>query len=278
VQSALVRLDIAPLQVLLEAAVAEVDLTDQLSFGVQFYLRSGPGSQVFRSSGSASIPAPALPGFNYVLTSGKDISAVLSALDAVSHVNVLSAPEVLVLNNQTATLQVGDQVPISTQSAVSVTAANAPVINSIEYRDTGIILKVTPRANEGGLVMMDVAQEVSDVSATTSSSLNSPTISERKINSTIAVQDGETVALGGLIKDSRSHGRSGIPLLQDIPYLGAAFGDNTESVTRTELLVLITPHVVQGVQRLRSVTAELKEQLRATLPVFRAGTDRTTPP
>jgi len=125
---------------------------------------------------------------------------------------------------------------------------------------------------------MDVAQEVSDVSATTSSSLNSPTISERKINSTIAVQDGETVALGGLIKDSRSHGRSGIPLLQDIPYLGAAFGDNSESVTRTELLVLITPHVVQGVQRLRSVTAELKEQLRATLPVFRAGTDRTTPP
>jgi general secretion pathway protein D len=138
-----------------------------------------------------------------------------------------------------------------------VSSADAPVVNSIEYRDTGIILKVTPRVNESGLVMMDVAQEVSDVSATTSSSLNSPTISERKINSTIAVQDGETVALGGLIKDSRSHGLSGIPVLQDIPYIGPLFGDTNDSVTRTELLVLITPRVVQGVQKLRSVTEEM---------------------
>ncbi|HLY59106.1 MAG TPA: type II secretion system secretin GspD [Stellaceae bacterium] len=268
VQSALGKLDIAPLQIMLEAAVAEVDLTDQLNYGIQFYLQSGPGNQIFRTSGASPIPAPTVPGFNYILSSGNDIRATLSALDAITHVTVLSAPDVLVLNNQTATLQVGDQVPISTQSAVSVTAANAPVVNSIEYRDTGIILKVTPRVNEGGLVMMDVAQEVSDVSTTTTSTLNSPTISERKIDSTIAVHDGETVALGGLIKDSRSRGRSGIPVLQDIPYVGALFGDNSESVKRTELLVLITPHVVQGDQKLRAVTEEMKRKMPATLPVL----------
>jgi general secretion pathway protein D len=268
VENAVKQLDIAPLEVLLEAAVAEVTLTDNLSFGVQYAINAGRNNQVIQTTGSSATISPSLPGFAYIFATNSNIQATLSALQDITHVDVISAPEVLVLNNQAATLQVGDQVPIATQSAVSTETANAPVVNSIEYRDTGVILKVTPRVNEGGLVMMDVAQEVSDVSSTTTSSLDSPTISERKINSTIAVQDGETVALGGLFSESRTREHSGIPVLQDIPYLGSIFSTTSDNHTKTELLVLITPHVVRGVQKLRAVTEELKQQMQDTLPLF----------
>lgn len=293
VENALLKLDIPPLQVMLEAAVAEVTLTSDLSFGMQYYFAHGSGHQILLSNGSAtttsttttttgtttttapasaaSTLSPLVPGFNYIFNSGADIQAVLSTLESITTVKVLSAPEVLVLNNQAATLQVGDQVPVATQSSVSTETSGAPEVNSIQYLDTGVILKVTPRVNEGGLVTIDVDQEVSDAAATTSSALDSPTIEQRKITSTVAVQDGETVALGGLISDSRSNGRSGIPYLQDIPYVGALFGTRDDSVTRTELLVLITPHVVQGVQKLRGLTEELKRQMPATLPVFHQG-------
>ena len=121
-------------------------------------------------------------------------------------------------------LQVGDQVPIETQSATSILTPGAPVVNSIEYRDTGVILNVTPRVNAGGLVLLDIAEEVSDVMQTTSSNLNTPTISQRRVTSSVAVRDGQTIALGGLIKDTRTKSNSGIPVLKDIPYLGWLFG------------------------------------------------------
>src|SRR5690349_18332579 len=126
----------------------------------------------------------------------------------------------MVLNNQTATLQVGDQVPIATQSAISTISPGAPIVNTIQFRDTGVILKVTPRVNESGLVLLDVAQEVSDVAATTSSTIDSPTIQQRRLTSSVAVRDSEVVALGGLIRDSRTRDKTGIPVLQDLPLLG----------------------------------------------------------
>jgi general secretion pathway protein D len=261
IESALSKLDIAPLQVLLEAAVAEVDLTKDLNYGVQYSTLVGAHNTLSLSN-AASI-APTNPGFNYLFSSGSNIMAVLSALQDLTTVNILSAPELLVLNNQTATLQVGDEVPIATQSATSVGIAGAPVVNSIEYKDTGIILKVTPRVNEGGLVLMDVDQEVSNVETTTSSTLDSPTISLRKVNSTIAVQDGETIALGGLIQDQTTAGRSGLPWLQNIPFAGSLFSSTTNNSVRTELLVMITPHVVQGVQKLRDATEELRRSIPA---------------
>src|SRR5439155_22370592 len=153
-----------------------------------------------------------------------------------------------------------------TAQAVSTVTSTSPIVNSIEYEDTGVILKVTPRVNRGGLVLMDISQEVSQVSSTTTSSLNSPTIQQRKINSSVAIQDGETVALGGLISDTKEKDKSGIPFLEEIPILGNLFATNTYNKQRTELMVLITPHVVQHVEDARAVTAELRRKLPEVEP------------
>jgi general secretion pathway protein D len=252
------QLDVLPLQVLLEAVIAEVTLTKALSYGVQYAFQDSH-NQFINTIGSAAI-APLLPGVAYTFAN-QNIKVILDALSGITKVNVISAPKLLVLNNQSASLDVGDDVPTTTQTAQSTVASGAPIVNSIQYRETGVLLRVTPRVNEGGEVQLDVSQEVSEVSPTTSSTLNSPTFTERKINSTVSVQDGETIALGGLIKDSRSSGTSGIPYLQQIPILGALFSHKDDNATRTELLVLITPHVVQSVDSLRNVTADLRRHM-----------------
>jgi general secretion pathway protein D len=268
IESALHQLDIVPLQVLLEAAIAEVTLTDGLSYGVQyFYQPNSKHTFTLSNTTSASISS-AFPGFSYMFSQGQSIQVVLNALSTVTHVDVLSSPEVLVLNNRTATLQVGDQVPVATAQAVSVIGSQAPIVNSIGYQATGIILKVTPRVNQGGMVMMDISQEVSNVADSGSSTLGSPTISQRKIESSIAVQDNETVALGGLISDSKTRGSSGLPFLSEIPVLGAIFGSKKDSHDRTELMVLITPHVVESMQKARAVTEELRQKLPGVQPLF----------
>jgi general secretion pathway protein D len=167
----------------------------------------------------------------------------------------------MVLNNRTASIEVGDQVPIATSTAVGVITANAPVVNTIQLVDTGIILRVTPRVGAGGLVLLDINQEVSSAVATTSSTINSPTIQQRKITSSIAVQDGQTLAIGGLISDTRTKTRSGIPYLMDLPYVGPLFSLRNDQVDRTELIVLITPRVVYDEREADSVTEELREKL-----------------
>lgn len=261
IEAALAKLDIPPLQVMIEAVVAEVTLTDELKYGVQWLFQ--PGAQSFTlSQASTGAVAGSFPGFSAVLRQGADIRAVLNMLSSVTTVNVVSSPKLMVMNNQTATLQVGDQVPISTQSAVSTSSAGAPVVSTIQYRDTGVILKVTPRVNEGGLVAMDITQEVSDVTSTTTSKLDSPTIQQRKVSSSVSVTTGETIAMGGLIRDRRTNGSSGIPLLKDVPLMGNLFKSTTEATTRTELLVLITPQVVRSPTDIRRVTQELRERLR----------------
>jgi general secretion pathway protein D len=259
IEAALRQLDTAPLQVLLEAAIAEVTLTNSLSYGVQ-YAFSDSHNTVTLSNTATPLIGSAFPGFSYAFAGG-NIKVVLDTLSSITRVDVISSPEVMVLNNHTAQLQVGDQVPIATASSVSTIGTNAPVVNSIDYRSTGVILKITPRVNQGGMVTMDISQEVSDVSSTDTSTLNSPTITQRKIDSTIAVQDNETIALGGLIKDSRTNGSSGLPYLSDIPVVGALFGTKSHAIDRTELIVLITPHVVDNLQKARAVTDELRRKL-----------------
>jgi general secretion pathway protein D len=261
IEAALSKLDVPPMQVMIEAVVAEVTLTDELRYGVQWLFQPGAQSFTLSQASSGSVSS-VFPGFSAVLRHGDNIRAVLSALEGITTVNVVSSPKLMVLNNQTATLQVGDQVPIATQSAVSVGAAGAPVVNTIQFRDTGVILKVTPRVNEGGLVLMDISQEVSDVARTTTSNLDSPTIQQRKLASSISVNTGETIALGGLIRDRRNDGSSGIPLLKDVPIFGNLFKTTTETTTRTELLVLITPQVVRTPTDIRRVTQELRDRLR----------------
>ena len=266
--AALRKLDAAPLQVLLEAAIAEVTLTDNLKYGVQYFFQPNTQNQIVLSDAATAAIAPAFPGFAYAYSSGNNIKIILDALQAITHIEVVSSPQLMVLNNQPATLQVGDRVPIVTQQAQQTTSDTAPIINSIEYEDTGVILKVTPRVNRGGMVMMDISQEVSQVSDTSASPVPSPTIQERKINSSVAVQDGETVVLGGLISDSRVRGRSGIPYLQNIPLLGNLFRDTSDNKTRTELMVLITPHVVDNTQKARKITEELRHRLPNVQAVF----------
>lgn len=266
IEAALRKLDLLPLQVMIEAVITEVTLNDALRYGVEWYFKAG-GSHFTLTSGTTGQPVQSFPGFSYLLSHGDNIRAVINALDSVTRVNVVSSPQLLVLNNQTAALQVGDQVPIATQSSVSTTTANAAIVNSIEYRDTGVILKVTPRVNSSGLVLLDIAQEVSDVTTTTSSQLDSPTIQQRKISSSVAVQDGQTVALGGLIRDNLKRGDSGVPLLKDIPLLGNLFSTESNSRDRTELLVMLTPRVVRGVQDARAVSDELRRRIGAVEPV-----------
>jgi len=266
VEQALRKLDTLPLQVLIEAVITEVTLNDSLRFGVEWYFKTGT-SNFSLTSGKTFLPAQTFPGFSYLLSQGDGIRTVINALDKVTSINVVSSPQLLVLNNQTASLQVGDQVPVATQSSVSTTTSNAPVVNSIEYRDTGVILKVTPRVNDSGLVLLDIAQEVSDVAPTTTSTLDSPTIQQRRVSSSVAVQDGQTVALGGLIRDNLSRGTSGIPLLKDIPYVGTLFGANDNSRVRTELLVLLTPRVVRSAAEAQAVTEELRRKISTIEPI-----------
>ena len=266
VEDALRKLDVVPIQVLIEAAITEVALTDDLRYGVQWNFQTGDSNFALSQATDGS-PSRILPGFSYFYSNAKDIGATLNALEERTNIKVVSAPKLLVLNNQTASLQVGDQVPVSTQSAVSTQGGSAPIVNSVEYRDTGVILKITPRVNASGTVLLDVAQEVSDVAQTRTSTINSPTISTRRVSTSVAVQDGQVIALGGLFRDSNRFGKNGIPLISRIPVLGSLlFGNGLRTQNRTELIVLIKAHVLRTPSDLHDVTEELRSKIRSVEP------------
>jgi general secretion pathway protein D len=268
IRDAIERLDTLPLQVLIEATVAEVTLTDNLRYGVEWFFRSGDFEATFSQRADATPVIGTFPGFS-ALFSNADVRVVLSALEEVSDVNVISSPQLLVLDNQTARLQVGDQVPITTQQATPITGDVNTIVNSIELRDTGVILTVTPRVNAGGLVILEIQQEVSNVvraETVTQSELATPTISQRLVSSTVAVQSGQTIALGGLITDNRNRTRSGVPILSSIPIIGVLFSTRANNAARTELLVLLTPRVIDSAERAQTVTDELRRRLTGILP------------
>jgi general secretion pathway protein D len=220
------------------------------------------------TAGNSVNITPVLPGFSYIFTQGSNIRIILSALSQVTHVEVVSSPNVMVLNNGTALLQVGNQVPISTGQAVSVTSNDAPIVNSIAYHATGVILKVTPSVNRSGLVTLDILQEVSAVApdADQSATIGSPTFTERKVKSTVSIHDSETVALGGLISNTRTRGSKGLPFLSELPVVGGLFGTKQDTTDRTELMVLITPHVVENLEAARAVTEELRREFPSITP------------
>lgn len=276
IEGAIDRLDVTPNQVVLEATIAEVTLGDDLSYGLTWFFQSGEFQGGFSDVSSGAV-ATQFPGFS-LLFSGQDGRAALSAVAGVTDVKILSAPSLMVLDNRTATLQVGDQVPIVTQSAVSITNPDAPIVNSVSLRDTGIILNVTPRVNDGGLVILDIDQEVSDVVATNSSGIDSPTIQQRRISTSVAVQDGESIALGGLIRERISDTKTKVPLLGDIPLLGAAFSTTTQNTTRTELLVLITPRVINDQDDALMITDDMRSRMKSIEDSFFIPAPVTTPP
>lgn len=264
IESTIKRLDLVPLQVLIEATIAEVTLNDTLNYGLRWFFEEDSGDETssFQFSDlSDGALSPSFPGFSYIFDAA-DARVVLSALSQITDVNVVSSPQLMVLDNGVARLQVGDQVPVPVQQAVSVQDPDAPVVNSVRFEDTGVILEVTPHVNSTGLVVLDVRQEVSDVVETLSSGIDAPTIQQRQIESSVAVQTGETIALGGLIRDQRTIGVTGVPFLKDIPILGNLFKSQSRTQERTELLVLLTPHVVRDSQESRAVTNELRRRLR----------------
>jgi general secretion pathway protein D len=266
IENALRQLDTQPLQVLIEATIAEVTLNDQLAYGLQWFFNSG-NFQALLSRSNAPATAPELPGFATIFNTA-NTRVILSALEAVTDVRVLSSPQVLALTNQPALLQVGDSVPVPVQQATSVLNTDAPIVNSIQYVDTGVTLQVIPRVNEGGMVRMEIEQNVSEASRTSSSGLDAPTIAQRRISSTVAVKSGETIGLGGLIRDNASAGRDGVPYLSGLPVVGPLFGTRTTNYTRTELLVLLRPRIVQTTQDARDMTNELRSRMQGLLPIM----------
>ena len=263
------QLDVAPQQVLIEGTVAELTLNDQLKYGLQFFLKSGASRFALTAAQTGTLTpadlAGIFPGFNYVVATSTQ-HVILSLLKSISTVRVLSSPQLLVRDNQTAGLQVGAQVPIVIQSAQSVISPGAPIVNSIEYRNTGVILQVTPRINPNGMISLDIDQEVSEVAPTTTSMIDSPTINDRHLVSSIVVHDGETIALGGLIRDATNDTKGGIPVLSEMPVLGPLFRTTDRSTDRTELIVLLSPRVVRNVNDARDMTADLRGRIRALRP------------
>ena len=158
-----------------------------------------------------------MPGFSYALK-GPDVRFVLNTLASESNLSVISSPSLLVLNNQEASINVGEEVPLTVQQ--STIDPESPLVNTIEYRDTGVLLNVKPRVNAGGLVIMEVEQEVSQATSTTQEDRLTPSIRQRQIKSTVAVNSGDTIILGGLIEENRDRSESGIPGFHKLPLLG----------------------------------------------------------
>jgi general secretion pathway protein D len=253
------QLDVVPTQVMIEAVIAEVALNDELRFGLRWFFENGNFGVGFSdlASGATGASYPAL-AWSYATN---DLRVTLNALSSITDVNVVSAPTLMALNNQKAVLQIGDQVPIVTRQAQDTTGVNTPVINSVEMKDTGIILTVVPRINTSGKVMLDIQQEVSDVVKTTSSGIDSPTIQQRKVSTRVVVDDNESLALGGLIKQRNELVRTQVPVLGNIPILGNAFKNKTDQIQKTELIIFIRPRIVRDANEARSVTEEFRQQL-----------------
>lgn len=255
------QLDVVATQVLIEASIVEVTLSDDLQYGIEWMFQGGVGSDysgqgMLNFSGGELGP---LAGFSYTVTDqASAVRAVVNALAEKSMVNVISTPSVLVLDNHTAAIHVGDQQPIQSRQLVT---DGGNVQSSIEYKDTGVKLEVTPSVNDGGLVTLEVKQSVTDVGPVDTATQQRSFL-ERNVSSRVAVRSGNSVVLGGLIRDNSAQGKSGIPLLMDIPVLGGLFSTNTDNNVRTELLVFITPTVVESDEEMRSLSIEMKNRMR----------------
>ena len=267
VERAIFELDKAPVQVAIDVTIAEVTLRNELQYGVQYFFKITDGGRkgtISFSAGDALRPVLGGGGASFILGSNKDPRIVIDALRSVTDVKVLSAPALVVLDNQPAVLQVGDQVPVISGRAQAVTGgADAPVVQSVERHDTGVILKVIPRVNANGVVNLDVSQEVSAVVPGTTASELGPTISQRRVQSSVAVASGQTVLLGGLISSNQNNTRESIPILGDIKGpIGDLFATNNKRNDRTELIVFIRPQIIRDGLDAQLVAEELRSKLQ----------------
>lgn len=264
IKSIIKELDVIPLQVLIEVSIVEVTLTDELSYGLEWHLRHNGISDKFDSDTTLDLNSGAgigaiSPGFSFLLNgSGSLVQAVFNTLASESKLNVISSPSLMALDNHTATIRVGDQQPVQVSSAKSTN--NDVLTQSIEYKSTGVLLSVTPRVNSGGLVTMELSQEVTDIGSIDDAT-GQRSFLQRNINSTVAVQDGRTIILGGLITENTVNSDSGIPGVRDLPFIGGLFGKKTDAKIKRELIVLITPKVIYSHQNATQVTQEYAEKM-----------------
>lgn len=271
IERALRELDKAPTQVLIEASIVEINLTGALEYGVEWALNNGLGGgrrgqamlnmNSLDSSGNVVGLRPTTPGFSYsVVNNAGAITATINALAQKSQVKVLSNPSLLVLDNHNATIQVGDQQPISSGGS---TVTNGVVISDgFTYKDTGVMLSVTPSVNSGGLITLGIQQNVTDVGEQDTVTKQRKFMT-RQIQSKVAVRSGETIVLGGMIRENEANGRAGVPLLSDIPLLGALFSTTSNTKNRTELMVLLTPRALENDDQVRAASVEMRQRIRS---------------
>lgn len=308
ITSAIRRLDVSPLQVQIEAKVLEVTLSGDLSYGVQWYLagligtptgsaeangnytytpNGGPsftGNSHDRhraSLGATGSTAPTAAGGLFYSFLNKNFEVAINAMQSSNVAKSLATPSLVVMNNQSATIMSGTQIPITTVSLSPYTTTGttpgtgggttSSAYNSVNYISTGTTLTITPRVNPGGLVYMDIQQEVSTPGPTPAGGGNPP-INQRQLQTQVAVQSGETVLLGGLIQESNTEGDQGLPGLVNIPIIGKLFGNTNKSRNRTELIVLITPRVIRNQEEARTMTEEYQNKFESLAPLRAKGT------
>jgi general secretion pathway protein D len=272
IERALRDVDRPRMQVAIDATVAEITLTDDLRFGVQYFLTSkdvGAGKDkgsigllnAAQTTAQSALLQRVTPGLNFLIGSEALPRVILNALSSVTDVKVLSSPSIVAMDNQPALLQVGDEVPITTSTATLLTNSSTPVVNTIEMRNTGVILKVLPRINSNGSIHLEIDQEISNVVNPDQQTLT-PTIAQRRVHSAVAVVSGQTVLLAGLISEREQQSKSGIPGLRDIKFLGDLLGNTTGTKQRSEIIIFIRTRLMRNSIDASSVTEEFREKLQ----------------
>lgn len=264
IEAIIKQLDVPPRQVLIEATIAEVTLSDSLSYGVRWFLSGGTTQLGFNAPVPTSAGGDGLTFSTF--SNSSDARLFIDLLASKTSVKFLSAPQVMVLDNHTANIRVGDQIPVTVRSSQSTVNPDAPVVSEVQFRDTGTLLSVTPRINAGGQITLEISQEVSlPGSEPAIGGGGNVAISQRTIDSSVVVQSGETVLLGGLILETHSDNKSGIPFLMDLPWIGNLFSTTTDSVFRTELIVMITPQVLVDENGTQAIINEMRNKMKKVI-------------
>jgi len=264
IQDALRKLDVVRRQVLVEVLLAEVTLTDGLDFGIDWFIRarnntSGTLNTLGALPATRTGTVGGFTGLQLIQLTGDEIRGVLRTLGTDGKTKVVAAPQVMVLDNEKAEVKIGDRISVQTQTQTGLNTSGG-VLNSFQYLETGVLLAVTPRINSGGMVTLEINQEVSEVGEAPANNPN-PNVATRSAKTSVVVASGESVVLGGLIRENNRRTSAGIPILSKIPILGAAFGSQTLDISRTELVMVVTPKIVNDTAQARQVTEELKRKL-----------------
>ncbi len=256
------KLDVPPRQVLIEAMVAELTLLDELKYGFEWFIRN----KMFEGNYTleTTFGVPTTPGLTYTFLSETErLKVIINALATKNLVNILSTPRLMVLDNEEAVIQVGTDVPVVTGQVTTAEAAGATtgVVQTIQYRSTGIILRVKPTINTKGLLTLNITQEVSEMGSNPPG-VSSPTILVRKINTNVVALSGQSIVLGGLISETQSTSESKVPFIGDIPVLGELFKSKSKEKRKTELIIILTPRIVSSLEEASKITEDLKKELK----------------